>query len=82
MEVDAADAMGMIEFEDHSEENQRDLLAYLDGQLPDRMTPVRARSTGTGMLARLFRQLRLTFGLGVQVVAKIQWERRIPTGLQ
>jgi hypothetical protein len=52
--------MGMIEFEDHSEENQRALLAYLDRLPPINVAPTSPQSRGARLLTRLYRQIRLT----------------------
>jgi hypothetical protein len=46
--------MAMIEFEDHSEENQRALLAYLAGEKPKGWATVRPLM-GAGILHRLAR---------------------------
>ncbi len=54
--------MGMIEFEDHSEENQRALLAYLKAQKPDRAVSVRPRRpVPLSLIARVAKSFRLAW---------------------
>jgi hypothetical protein len=49
--------MGMIEFEDHSEENQKALLAYLDAQESNNADA----PPGTGLVGGFCRRIRLAW---------------------
>lgn len=51
--------MAMIEFEDHSEENQEALLAYLNAQECDTSRP--SKLILLGLIDRLARSLRLAW---------------------